>query len=694
MSDSSDLLEGLNDAQREAVTASTGPVAIAAGAGTGKTRVVAHRAAYAVATGVVDERRILLVTFTEKAGREMAARVAGLGLRSVTARTFHSAALAQLRHFWPSWRGEESVPEVLGDKFRIVSPLARRLPGGYRFTPTKDLIDEIEWAKSRRLGPESYAGRAERTPPIPVELFVRLFRDYERAKRRQGVIDFDDILSLTVDLLEDDREAAEQVWSRYSWFTVDEFQDTTPLQYRLLELWLGERRDVCVVGDEDQTIYSFAGATPAHLISFGDRFEGARVIPLLENYRSSPQVLELANRLLAATGRSKRLTATRGDGPKPKIVSMTDGDAETARVVESVRGLIGEGVAANEIAVLVRLNAQIATFEAVFTRAGIPYQVRGQHFFERRDVKSAIEELRRVSDALAGDELVEAVVERWGSRLGFDPEADVEGREARERQAALVTLLAIVRETAAGSVVPTESDGPAGSGESVNGEAALSASPALSARDAVMVKLSARAERERAGSADGVELLTYHRAKGLEWDAVFMPSLEEGLLPVAQAGDDDAALAEERRLLYVGITRARVHLSLSWAQQRESASGKLQRRTMSRFLRDLGAVPPAGSVSAARTRSGSASGSRGAGSRPPVDISDVDMPLLDALKAWRLERAREDQVPAYVVANDATLAEIATRRPATDSALLDVSGIGPSKLEKYGHDILRIVEQA
>jgi DNA helicase-2/ATP-dependent DNA helicase PcrA len=660
VSDPEALLRDLNDAQREAVLATSGPVAIAAGAGTGKTRVVSHRAAYAVATGVVEQRQILLVTFTEKAGREMAERVARLGLPGVVARTFHSAALAQLRHFWPTWRGEDRVPEVLSDKWRIVSPMARRLPGGYRFTPTKDLIDEIEWAKSRRLDPGTYEHRSGRTPPIPMNLFVGLFDDYERAKRQQGVIDFDDILSFTVDLLEQEEEAAAAVHRRYSWFTVDEFQDTTPLQYRLLELWLGDRRDVCVVGDEDQTIYSFAGATPAHLVEFADRFDDARVIPLLENYRSTPQVLSLANDLLASSGRTKRLAATRGAGPVPAITSAPDGDAEVTSVVGGVRHLIADGVAAREIAVLFRLNAQIAPFEAAFTRAGIPYQVRGQHFFERRDVKNAVEELRRVPEDVAGDDLVEAALDRWEQRLGFKPEADVEGREARERQAALVTLLSIVRETS------KDRD-----------------------RAAVVAALEDRAKQERSGSADGVELLTFHRAKGLEWDAVFLPSLEEGLLPVAQAVDDDTAVAEERRLLYVGITRAREHLTLSWAQERASASGKLGRRTMSRFLLDLGMKPPPRRVPERRSSGGSTSGTRAA-----VEVADGDQPLFEALKEWRRDTSRDEQVPAYVVANDATLGQVAKDRPATETALLAISGIGPAKLERYGEALLGLVSTA
>ena len=269
------ILEGLNDAQREAVSTVSGPLAIVAGAGSGKTRVVSHRAAYAVATGVVQERQILLVTFTEKAATEMAERVRGLGLARVTARTFHSAALAQLRYFWPLRHDGAPLPEVMADKWRIVAPLARALPGGYRFTPSKDLMDEIEWAKSRRLTPQTYEqGCGDRQPPIPMNLFVRLFRDYERSKGRRGLIDFDDILGQTVDLLETDEDAAQAVRARYSWFTVDEYQDTTPLQARLLELWLGERRDICVVGDEDQTIYTFAGATPEHLRGFAATLPG------------------------------------------------------------------------------------------------------------------------------------------------------------------------------------------------------------------------------------------------------------------------------------------------------------------------------------------------------------------------------------------------------------------------------------
>ena len=667
MKDPERILEGLNDAQREAVTTVSGPIAIVAGAGSGKTRVVSHRAAYAVATGVVPERQILLVTFTEKAASEMAERVRGLGLARVTARTFHSAALAQLRHFWPTRHEGAPLPDVMADKWRIVSPLARALPGGYRFTPSKDLMDEIEWAKSRRLTPQTYEqGPGDRQPPIPMNLFVRLFRDYERGKGRRGLIDFDDILGLTVDLLEADGEAAQTVRSRYSWFTVDEYQDTTPLQAQLLELWLGDRRDVCVVGDEDQTIYTFAGATPEHLRGFAARYPGARLIDLLQNYRSSPQVLSLANRLLASAGGAKRLVATLPDGPEPLIRAVGDGDAEVAFIVDRVRELLADRIPAREIAVLVRLNAQVEPFEAAFTRVRIPYQVRGQRFFERREVRTAIRVLERLPEELAGENLVAAARGAWRDQLGFDAEEVPEGREARERHAALSTLLVLVSELA----------GPVDGG-----------SPGGASRDVVLAELAGRAEGEAQSDADGVELLTLHRAKGLEWEAVFIPSLEEGLLPVSQAGDDEAALAEERRLLYVGITRARRHLVLSWARQRRSATGRPQSRTMSRFLRPLGVAAQRSSV----VRPGRAA--RSTGGRPSTHRHDgADAALVEALRAWRRQRSAEDEVPAYVVATDATLAAIAEQQPRTEGGLLAVPGIGPVKVAKYGVEILAIVE--
>jgi ATP-dependent DNA helicase UvrD/PcrA len=659
------LLEDLNDAQREAVLASSGPVVILAGAGTGKTRVVSRRAAYAIATGVVAASDVLVVTFTDKAAGEMVARLTGLGQPGVTARTFHAHALSQLSWFWPSHHDGAPMPEILTSKIPIVGRLARSLPGGYRFTAAKDLADEIEWAKSRRIMPATYTRNENqdgiRTPPIPVELFARLYADYERAKQRAGRIDFDDMLIGTVDLLETDPDAREVVQARKRWISVDEYQDTNPLQERLLELWLGDRPDLCVVGDPDQTIYTFTGATSDFLTGFADRHPGTTVVALTQNYRSTPQVLDLANRAIGRAGGSTALRATRGDGPTPTIRTHRDGRLEAAAVAGEAKRLIAAGIDPVEIAVLTRINAQLATIEAAFTASAVPYQVRGQRFFERREVRDAIELVRRESPTECGPALVDAIRGLWARELGYGDEALLDGAEGRERAAALDTLVEISIDL-------------------------VGASPDLDAKR-LLEELAARATAERAGAVAGVNLVTYHRAKGLEWDAVFLPMLEEGSLPISHALNDPLALQEERRLLYVGITRARVHLALSWAENRANPNGSVGRRKPSRFLEAL--------------EPGSTPRPRPARARVTVIPDTFSPPLtpagegiLAALKAWRTARARHDAMPAYVIAHDATLEAIADARPASIPALRRVKGMGPGRLEKYGEEILAITTRA
>ncbi len=686
------LLDDLNDAQREAVLAVEGPVVILAGAGTGKTRVISRRTAYAIATETVPADQVLVVTFTDKAANEMVERLQALGLPGVTARTFHAHALSQLRHFWPSRHEGEPMPTILDSKLPILVPLVRALPGHYRFTPAKDLASEIEWAKSRRLTPQTYEAALAGTPgtpgqpgampreaPIPVDLFVRTFAAYERARTRAGRIDFDDLLVETVDLLEHDAEAAETIRARKRWFSVDEYQDTNLLQQRLLELWAGDRQDVCVVGDEDQTIYTFTGASSQYLTGFAERHPTARVVTLGDNYRSSPQVLELANRLLASTGRDKRLETNRPPGPEPTIARHNTEDVELAALVDWVRALIAAGTPAAEIAVLVRMNAQLEPIEAALTRARIPYQIRGIRFYDRPEVRGAIDLVRRAVAAgtltATGPALSGAIRSLWGQKLGYEDEDDgsrpAEGRagdEARERTAALDTLIDIL-------ATQLGSDG------------GLHAAGYLA-------ELDRRRAGERAGSADGVNLLTYHRAKGLEWDAVALPMMEDGSLPIRQAFDDDALLDEERRLLYVGITRARVHLLISWAAERETR-GRTTRRQPSRFLADL-RPRPAQRVTqlpdrfeAEQLKRQSVRPVTSAGANP-----DDDDPLMAALRAWRTARAREDAVPAYVVFHDQTLAAIAEIRPSSAAGLRRIKGIGPAKLETYGDEILEVVRQA
>ena len=667
--DAETLLQPLNDAQRMAARAVTGPVVIHAGAGTGKTTVLTRRAAYAIATGVVRPERMLLVTFTEKAAGELVARIASLGLPRVAARTFHSAALAQLRHFWPTHHDGRPLPEILDSPFRIIGPLARRLPGGYRYTPAKDLVDEIGWARSRGLRPETYAAapeRVDREPPLPLELFLGVFRDYERQKQRAGVIDFDDMLLLTADLLETDEAARLLVRGRYSWFCVDEYQDTSPVQQRLLDLWVGDRRDICVVGDEDQTIYTFSGASSRFLTGFVDRHPGATVVHLTENHRSSPEILALANRLVAAAGRTKGLVATRPAGPSPTITAHGTEEAEHAAIVAGIRRAHGGGAPWSDMAVLVRLNAQLPPIEDALRAAEIPFRVRGQRFFERPEIREAVQLLRRRPPDATGEALRDAIETLLERRLGLGEDASGGGAEARERQAALTSLLGMV-------------------------ERLVVAHPGTDVA-AVLADLDRRRAAEASLGEDGVELATLHRAKGLEWDVVFLPGLEEGSLPVAQAGGDPDAIAEERRLLYVGITRARRELALSWVTHRTSPQGRTSARKPSRFLADL---QPRGAGSARPVPQRLGLGvTKGVG--PPADAAPKRTAtdggaVFEALRDWRLGRARADAVPPYVIAHDSTLLEIEARMPHSESELRRVPGMGPKKVESYGGEILAVI---
>jgi DNA helicase-2/ATP-dependent DNA helicase PcrA len=664
--DPKSLLSDLNRAQREAVIACSGPVVIIAGAGTGKTRVISRRAAYAIATEVIGRDQVLIVTFTDKAAGEMVERLARLGLPGVTARTFHAQALSQLAYFWPQMHQGQGLPEILASKAAMLVPLIRELPGGYRFCTLKDIADEIEWAKARQIGPNHYEREiADHETPLPGRLMARLYADYERAKARAGKIDFDDMLIMTVELLEADSGARELVQSRKRWISVDEYQDTNPLQERLLRLWLGDSRDLCVVGDEDQTIYTFTGATSDYLTGFAARYEGAKVIDLMANYRSSPQILALANRLIAASGRTKRLEPIKPDGSEPEVLRLRDAEAELDMLARRATGFIAEGVSPSEIAILVRTNAQLAPIEQVLSRAGLPYVVRGGLFFARTDVRVALRLLRDRAPEGHGAALRRAIEHLWQQEAGYEPGVLPRGEEARARAAAFAMLLDIFSTSA-------------------------KAKPKLALAD-YLAEIDNRAERERAGTGTGINLLTYHRAKGLEWDAVFLPSLEEGLLPIAQAIKRPSGLAEERRLLYVGITRARTHLVISHAETRLSVAGHPTRRLRSRFLESL--APPVN-----RPLLPLAEPRRARVTVEPARATSAIVPrgdaLYDALAAWRSSRARTDGVPAYVVAPNETLIAIAADRPASTAALRRVRGMGESRLTKYGAEILAIVGKA
>ncbi len=411
------VLAGLNDSQREAALALRGPVAIVAGAGTGKTTTITHRIACQVRSGAFDASQILAVTFTDKAAGELKRRLEALEVDGVEARTFHSAALSQLSRLWSAHTGDP-LPDVLDAKAPLIASLANALPPPHKFLPRRELASEIEWAKNRMIEPARYLEElGDHEPPIPAELMLRIYDGYERRKRAMGRLDFEDMLGLALRLFDDHPDAADAVRSRFSAFTVDEFQDVNPLQAGLLDRWLGERDDLCVVGDDYQTIYAFTGASPEHLLDFTRRFPHATVVRLEENYRSSPEILELANRLVPSLGGiRKTLRPNRPSGPSPVARAEPDEGAEVAAVVQAVQRLhVEEAVPLEEIAVLSRINARSEPFEEAFVAAGIPYQVRDGAFLRRPGPRGVVQRLQRASAAHPVAEAVAGITDSSGT---------------------------------------------------------------------------------------------------------------------------------------------------------------------------------------------------------------------------------------------------------------------------------------
>jgi DNA helicase II / ATP-dependent DNA helicase PcrA len=613
------IFEGLNPEQRRAVEAVRGPVCILAGAGSGKTTTITRRIANQVATGMFAADEILAVTFTDKAATEMRGRLEALGVAGVTARTFHSAALAQLH-----WLGDPPR-RILPSKALSLRRIGNGLPPPYKFRPAGDLATEIEWAKNRRLTPDTYLdGLGDHEPPIPPDLMKRVFRFYESEKEAQGFADFEDVLGLATFLLEEDEHALAQVRERYRAFTVDEYQDVNLLQQELLDRWLGGSDELCAVGDDYQSIYAFTGATPQYLLDLPRRFAHATVVRLEENYRSTPQVLALANRLVPALGgEEKVLRAARAAGPEPVLRAFPDSSAEQAGVVERVRELHAEGVPYDEIAVLCRTNARLADFEEPFHEARIPFQ--GAALLSREAARQLLKRLR----ALNPTPVVAAAVRAYAKDAGWvERPPDKLGERELVRQSDLGRLVKLAAEFDDGE---------------------------RTTRDFI-------ADLERRFSSSGAErqgvhLLTLHGAKGLEFEAAFLPRVEEKELPIRQAKQPHE-IAEERRLLYVGLTRAKRHLAVTW-------SGK-----PSRFLGELGVQ-----VSTPRP-------------------AEPDDPLYAALKKWRLQRATADDLPAYVVFHNSTLAEIAGRRLRGLSEFWTVPGVGPTKLQRYGDEVLAVLRAA
>jgi DNA helicase-2/ATP-dependent DNA helicase PcrA len=709
--DSADaVLAGLDPEQREVATALHGPVCVLAGAGTGKTRAITHRIAYGVRAGILQPASVLAVTFTNRAAGEMRGRLRQLGASGVQARTFHSAALRQLQFFWPKAVGG-SLPRIVDRKIKLVADAAAACRIRLDRNELRDLTSEIEWSKVTQTVPSDYAAAAAKSgrdvPRDPAEI-AQLYAAYEDLKRDRAVIDFEDVLLLAVGILQDRHDIAEQVRAQYQHFVVDEYQDVSPLQQRLLELWLGDRDSLCVVGDASQTIYSFTGATPDHLLNFRTRHPGATVVKLVRDYRSTPQVVHLANGLLSqARGRAAdhrlELISQRDPGREPVYTEYADEPAEAEGAARRIRALLADGVPASEIAVLFRTNSQSEIYEQALADAGVPYQLRGaERFFERTEVREAGAALRGAARFGGNDALLDDVVDLPSqvravlSTKGWTSQPPAGSGAARDRWESLAALVRLAEDF-------------------------VRAKPEATLADLV-AELDERANAQHAPTVEGVTLASLHAAKGLEWDAVFLVGLAEGMMPITYAKTDEQ-IEEERRLLYVGVTRARVHLSLSWALSR-SPGGRPNRRP-SRFLDGL--RPGSGAGASGRAAGGGpggvergsageaaapAVGRRQRKSRTPARCrvcgrtltdagemklmrcedcpSDMDEGLYERLREWRSDQARQLGQPAYCVFTDKTLIAIAEAVPDDEGELARIPGVGVRKFHRFGAEVLAI----
>ena len=676
------LLAGLDPQQAEVATSFGVPVGVIAGAGTGKTRAITHRIAYAVHAGAYEARAVLAVTFTTRAAGELRSRLRTLGAQGVAARTFHSAALRQAQYFWPrAYRTQ--LPPVTDARLPLVAEAVRRLRLRPDAALLRDLLTEISWAKVSNVVPADYAdlaataGRA--VSGAEPAVVGRVLGRYEQVKADRGVIDFDDILLCTCALLGDHPGIAQEIRATYRHLVVDEYQDVSPVQQALLELWRGESEDLCVVGDPAQTIHSFAGASPDYLTGFTTRFPRARVVRLVRDYRSTPQIVALANAVSvrARIAGTVRLESQCADGPQPSVLGNDSEVEEAQAVVAWLRQRRAAGVPWREMAVLYRVHAQSPAFEKALGEAGISFSVRsGDGFFDRPEVRQAV---GTITEAAGRDASIPALDGARAAleRLGWTASAPEGQGRLRERWESLAAVFGLAED-----LVATRPDADL---------AALAA------------ELQQRASVEHAPVGDAVVLSTLHAAKGLEWDAVAVVGVQEGTLPLSLAATDEQ-VAEEGRLFYVGITRARTYLLLTWSRGRRGGGF----RQPSRFLDGLSMSAPAPPPrTGPRPRLGTAqtavcrvcerplsSGAERKLGRHLECTPGYDEHLLTRLREWRAEQAAERRVPGFVIFTDATLMAIAEALPAEPAQLQRIPGVGATKTEQYGADVLDLVARS
>lgn len=694
--DPEELLNDLDPDQRRVAVQTRGPVCIQAGAGTGKTRAITYRIAYGVLIGDYQPAQVLAVTFTARAAAEMRSRLNTLGVSGVQARTFHAAALRQLSYFWPTVVGGP-FPKVIEYKGSMMLAVAKRLGLPDDKTAVRDYCSEAEWAAVSMLNPADYLAHVHRlghTPPagLSVEQTAKMLEQYLVVKQERNVIDFEDVLALTAGMLEDRPDIAQQVRAQYKHFLVDEYQDISALQKCLLDQWLGtHNRNLCVVGDTAQTIYSFAGADPKYILNFQKEYPGATKLVLNRDYRSTPQIVALANQIVQKDPVTKKdavhLKSMRESGPGVEYHSYADDIAEAQATAKKISELLKTGTKPAEIAILFRTNLQSQAFEDELGALQIPYTVKGgKSFYQRDEVRNFLRRLNTLAKTpgLAHLEDWSSGVMEMARGLGWSQQKPDLTGAVLERWESLNLLINLAIEKQVAGLSLTQ----------------------------FVVELNEHASAQTIPVETGVTLASIHSAKGLEWETVFLVGASEGLLPINQAKTVEQ-IAEECRLTYVAVTRAKRKLYISYARKR-SVHRKDQRQC-SRFLKtnwpktDSGVNGESGQGSGNQMGTGSkrSGGQVLRGNNPRGEkktrqltkefleqISPDQLALFESLRAWRWEVSQRREVPAYTVLSDATLRDLVLYPPMDLDGLETCRGIGPAKLRLFGQAILAILQGA
>lgn len=680
------ILAALDPEQAAVARQQNGHLCVLAGAGTGKTRAITHRIAFGVHSGLYQPQQVMAVTFTTRAASELRSRLKELGVIGAQTRTFHSAALRQLQYFWPRIIGG-NLPTMISSKAPLVAAAAKRARVSTDRTTIRDLAGEIEWANVSMVTRAYYPQKARETGrgtigELSVDDVVRVMEFYERIKDEKKVMDFEDILITTAAILREHPHAKEQVQRQYRHIVVDEYQDVSPVQQHLVDLWVGQTGTLCVVGDAAQTIYSFAGATPQYLTGFTGKWTGASKIQLVRNYRSTQEIVELANQILSGAPAHYRkshvtLRAQQVKGTKPVVQQLADDDEEGKWVVAEVKKMISNGIQPQNIAVLYRTNSQSEPVERAFNEAKMGYQIRGaEQFFVREEVREAIVRLRGVRTESDGSVPLDDMVKEVVSAVGWQTKApDMSGatRQRWESLQALVDVAERMRQNRRSATI-----------------------------DDLLHELDERREAQNAPTINGVTLASLHSTKGLEWDHVFLIGVSDGLIPFGLAKTPES-IEEERRLLYVGVTRARETLRLSWAASRHP--GGAARRSLSRFIqgavgqvkaKSSRTVPPRVSRSKAVHRCRVCGVVLETGSERKIGRCNncppsYDQEVFDRLREWNRLQANHQSVPAFVVFTMATLTVVAETMPTDLQSLRKVPGIGAVKLDHYGEALLAVL---